>query len=66
MIWKFKKDVKDERLVNSVKYHYYQEDSLKLVFKKFESKCKSKHKLQIKLSKIQTRTTDLTSSSQTQ
>ena len=40
MIWKFKKDVKDERLVNSVKYHYYQEYSLKLVFKKFESKCK--------------------------
>ena len=65
MIWKFKKDVKDERLVNSVKYHCYQEDSLKLVFKKFESKCKNKHKLQIKLSKIQTRTTDLTSYSQT-
>ena len=30
------------------------------LFKKFENKCKNKHKVQIKLSKIQTCTTDLT------
>ena len=31
------------------------------LFKKFENKCKNKHKVQIKLSKIQTCTTDLAS-----
>ena len=49
-IWK--KIVIDKRVVNSVKYHYL---SLRLVwslFKKFENKCKNKHKLQIKLSKV--------------
>ena len=51
--WK-KPIVIDKRVVNSVKYHYL---SLRLVwslFKKFENKCKNKHKLQIKLSKVQT------------
>ena len=51
-IWK--KIVIDKRVVNSVKYHYL---SLRLawsLFKKFENKCKNKHKLQIKLSKVQT------------
>ena len=55
-----------KRLVNSVNYHYL---SLRLVwslFKKFENKCKNKHKVQIKLSKIQTCTTDLASYSLTQ
>ena len=50
--WK-KPIVIDKRAVNSVKYHYL---SLRLVwslFKKFENKCKNKHKLQIKLSKVQ-------------
>ena len=50
----WKKIVIDKRVVNSVKYHYL---SLRLVwslFKKFENKCKNKHKLQIKLSKVQT------------
>ena len=49
--WK-KPIVIDKRAVNSVKYHYL---SLRLVwslFKKFENKCKNKHKLQIKLSKV--------------
>ena len=36
------------------------------LFKKFENKCKNKHKVQIKLSKIQTCTTDLASYSLTQ
>ena len=51
-IWK--KIVIDKRVENSVKYHSL---SLRLVwslFKKFENKCKNKHKLQIKLSKVQT------------
>ena len=49
-IWK--KIVIDKRVVHSVKYHYL---SLRLawsLFKKFENKCKNKHKLQIKLSKV--------------
>ena len=59
-----KKDVLDKQLVNSVKYL-----SLRLVwglFKKFENKCKNKHKLQIKLLKVQMCTTDLASYSLTQ
>ena len=42
-----RKFVIDKRLINSVKYHYL---SLRLVwslFKKFENKCKNKHKVQI-------------------
>ena len=44
-----------------MKYHYL---SLRLVwslFKKFENNCKNKHKVQIKLSKVQTCTTNLAS-----
>ena len=47
-----RKDFIDKWLVNSVKYHYL---SLRLVsswFKKFKSKCKNKHKIQIKLSRF--------------
>ena len=61
-----KKDVLDQRLVNSVKWALYL--SWRLVwslFKKFENKCKNKHKVQIKLSKVQTCTTDLASYSLT-
>ena len=58
MIWKFEKDVEDKRLVNSVKYHYFPKIVWSL-FEKFENKCKNKHKVQIKLSKIQTCTTNL-------
>ena len=47
-----KKVVIDKRLVNSVKYHC-------LHVRKFENKCKNKHKVQKKLSKVQTCTTDL-------
>ena len=32
MIWKFEKDVKDKRHVNSMKYHYYPSDSVRLVW----------------------------------
>ena len=32
---------------------------LRSLFEKFENKCKNKHKVQIKLSKVQTCTTDL-------
>ena len=63
-----KKYIIYKRLVNSVKYHYL---SLRLVCslftcKKFENKCKNKHKIQIKLSKVETCTTDLASYSLTQ
>lgn len=59
-IWK--KDLKDKRLVNSVKY-------LQMVcslFEQFENKCKNKYNLQIKLWKIQMRKTDFASYSLTQ
>ena len=63
-----KKDIIDKRLVNSVKYHYL---SLRLVCslftcKRFENKFKNKHKMQIKLSNVETCTTDLASYSLTQ
>ena len=62
------KDIIDKRLVNSVKYHYL---SLRLVCslftcKRFENKFKNKHKMQIKLSNVETCTTDLASYSLTQ
>ena len=56
MIWKLNTISIDKRLVNSVKYHY---SSLRLLWslftcKSFENKRKNKHKVQIKLSKVQT------------
>ena len=62
----FKQDFIDKRLVNSVKYHYLSLRLLRSLFKKFENKCKNKHEVQIKLSKVQTCTTDLASYSLTQ
>ena len=58
-----KKDVIDKRLVNSVKYLC---SSLRLVWSLFTCKkvwkqCKNKHKVQKKLSNVQTYTTDLAS-----
>ena len=58
-----KKDFIDKRPVNSVKYLSL---SLRLVWaclhvKKFENKCKNKHKVQKKLSNVETYTTDLAS-----
>ena len=61
-----KKDVKDKRLINSVKYHYYLQDSVKLVKKKLEKKCQNNHKVKINLSKIQTCATYFASYSLTQ
>ena len=62
----FKKSFIDKRLVNPVKYHYLSLRLLRSLFEKFENKCKNKHEVQIKLSKVQTCTTDLASYSLTQ
>ena len=62
----FKKSFIDKRLVNPVKYHYLSLRLLRSLFEKFENKCKNKHEVKIKLSKVQTCTTDLASYSLTQ